>query len=301
VIAPFEYRALWVKSVNFINKALDPELGPDEQGFWASSALELLGKATLAKIHPTLIADIRNNDRDRGGDSLLAAAGAIRSSGDFVSIAATTVYSRCARVVQGFDAGRAGLVARDRNAYVHSASAIRVDDTWWDRFWPLVSLLLASQERHLEEYVGVDRREEIESVLARANKHAQQRLTTLIKVAKERHERLQRGEATERERADIGTRTRVMASYAESHRCPACGGQGWIYGDQTLDSDYIGSTTPSGDYVGFIREVATDGFACGDCGLVLSDKSLVEHANMPLEFEIEDDESDYLEPEYGND
>jgi hypothetical protein len=56
VIAPYDHEALWSKAQVFLNRAMDPEPGRsfDEQALWASAALELLGKAALARVSPLL-------------------------------------------------------------------------------------------------------------------------------------------------------------------------------------------------------------------------------------------------------
>ena len=43
----WDYEALWLKAKLFLNRAMDDEplRSFDEQAFWASQALELLGKA----------------------------------------------------------------------------------------------------------------------------------------------------------------------------------------------------------------------------------------------------------------
>lgn len=50
--------ALWLKARLFINHAMDAgePRSYDERALWASLALELLGKAALARVSPLLIA-----------------------------------------------------------------------------------------------------------------------------------------------------------------------------------------------------------------------------------------------------
>ena len=92
--APFDYEGLWSKAKVFVNRAMDP--GPlrsfDEQVFWASTALELLGKAALAKVSPLLIADPQEEGRN-----LLIAAGLVEGDARFKSVTAKTIFLRCER------------------------------------------------------------------------------------------------------------------------------------------------------------------------------------------------------------
>jgi hypothetical protein len=54
----FDYDAIWLKAITFINRALDDTDDFEERAFWAACSLELLGKAALTKVNPALIADI---------------------------------------------------------------------------------------------------------------------------------------------------------------------------------------------------------------------------------------------------
>ena len=55
----FDYEALYAKSKVYVERSFKAEHDKDQAGFqlWASLSLELLGKATLARIHPALVAD----------------------------------------------------------------------------------------------------------------------------------------------------------------------------------------------------------------------------------------------------
>jgi hypothetical protein len=51
----FDYDAIWLKAITFINRALDDTDDFEERAFWAACSLELLGKAALTKVNPALI------------------------------------------------------------------------------------------------------------------------------------------------------------------------------------------------------------------------------------------------------
>ena len=69
------HEALWSKAKVFLNRAMDPgaERSFDEQALWASAALELLGKAALARVSPLLIAEPTED-----GTNILIATGLIQ-------------------------------------------------------------------------------------------------------------------------------------------------------------------------------------------------------------------------------
>jgi hypothetical protein len=162
----FDYDAIWLKAVAFINRALDATDDFEERAFWAVCSLELLAKAALAKISPALIADI-NAD----GNSLLIATGLHQDASTFVSVPAKTVFKRCQSLTKQFDSTRANKIAANRNGYLHSGApfcAAIPAARWWEEYWPLVSILLPAQDKELADFVGSDRQEEINLLLTRS-------------------------------------------------------------------------------------------------------------------------------------
>jgi hypothetical protein len=83
----FDYDAIWLKAVAFINRALDDTDDFEERAFWAACSLELLAKAALTTINSVLIADIHAD-----GHSPLIAAGLHEDASTFVSVQAKTVF-----------------------------------------------------------------------------------------------------------------------------------------------------------------------------------------------------------------
>jgi hypothetical protein len=148
----FDYDAIWLKAVAFINRALDATDDFEERAFWAVCSLELLAKAALAKISPALIADI-NAD----GNSLLIATGLHQDASTFVSVPAKTVFKRCQSLTKQFDSTRANKIAANRNGYLHSGAP----------FCAAIPLLPA-QDKELADFVGSDRQEEINLLLTRS-------------------------------------------------------------------------------------------------------------------------------------
>src|ERR1022692_512412 len=101
MIEPYDYEALWAKAKVFLNRAMDPGPGRafDEQTLWASAALELLGKAALARVSPRLIAEPNEE-----GANILIAAGLIEGNAKFTSVSASTIFKRCQLAFRPFSA-----------------------------------------------------------------------------------------------------------------------------------------------------------------------------------------------------
>jgi len=91
MIEPYDHEALWAKAKVFLNRAMDPgpERAFDEQALWASAALELLGKAALARVSPLLIAEPTED-----GANLLIATGLIEGTARLAAVSADLGISR---------------------------------------------------------------------------------------------------------------------------------------------------------------------------------------------------------------
>src|SRR5947199_1917795 len=96
-----ERDALYAKSQVYIGRGLRAQSDneTEEYQLWASLALELLGKAALAKIHPVLVADPTHYQ------SLFAACGR-QLSLDIKTITAKTLFERLGHIQKGFDSRR---------------------------------------------------------------------------------------------------------------------------------------------------------------------------------------------------
>lgn len=110
--------AIFGKAKVYVGKALARKEAEelDEYQLWASLALELLGKAALAKIHPSLIVDPTHFES-------LFAASCINLSTDIKTITAKTLFERLRHIIPAFDESVkkfcTGISLR-RNAELHS-------------------------------------------------------------------------------------------------------------------------------------------------------------------------------------
>ena len=110
--------ALMGKSKAYIARALAAKArgSMSEHQLWASLALELLGKAALAKVHPCLVADPQSSI------SLFAAAG-MNVGTDIKTIVAKTVFERLTHISKRLDKKTQEFctnMSLKRNAELHS-------------------------------------------------------------------------------------------------------------------------------------------------------------------------------------
>jgi hypothetical protein len=296
------YEDLWNKSKTLIERALakrDEGLF-DEFQLWAAITLELLGKATLARIHPALVV---NPDKF---EYLLVACGHTQSS-DYKTIMATTLFERCRRVVKDFDKVTEEFcvkLANRRNADLHSGeipfTGISIQ-TWQPKYWQVIRLLLNAQGKTLPDYIGAKEAAAAEEII----KNASAALAAAIEGRIRRHHALfeemhpARSQEQVREHARVAVSARI-GSGATVVSCPACNSPGILAG-RVEHEDEIGPDDDEPWLMEVRRFYGSETFECIVCGLKLSGIAEITPTDVPVEFEnVEFEEIDY-EPEYGND
>lgn len=309
----FEPSALWNKSKAFVDRALRARDDSDDPNFhlWAALSLEILGKAALANIHPALVAD--PNDQK----SMFHACG-IKSPVDTRSITAKTVFERLPQLSKEFDEAlkkQCMLMANRRNAELHSGESpvVGLDQrSWVPTFWKAASVILAMQERELDDWIGVEESARVKTILTDTAKLLEQSVASRIaRRAAEYAAKFPIG-STDRQEAQARALARSVPSKlaseaddVEEYTCPACSSKGWLLGYEG-NTEIIDSHEVAEDY-GYwrIEMVATyyyiDGFYCGECGLNLAGRDEIRHAGLPEDFVREEEREPDYEPDYGND
>jgi hypothetical protein len=295
--------ALWLKARLFMNHAMDP-LEPrtfDERALWASLALELLGKAALARVSPVLVVAPSEE-----GASLLAAAGLLPDR-QMQTIGASTVFERCAKVFRPFNASEARKIAGNRNEWLHTGVAGFTklpESAFWPVFWAQAAILVLAQDKEISDFVGDDRVDQVHAQLARNKQHIEHRVEVLIGRAKQQLDLVRSGNAPERIAAAYKSPRILWAGlrYSTETPCPACGGVGTLEGDQDAGHELHYEQLSEDDWdVHAEVTVLSDYFSCPTCHLVLDGAELLQAAEVPEDFQAEGDPADFAEPEYGND
>jgi hypothetical protein len=277
----------------------------DEQIFWASTALELLGKAALARVSPLLIAE-PNVD----GFNLLIAAGLVEGKARFKSVSASTIFKRCEKVFRPFSATEAIKASYIRNEYLHGASLDFMPfdlESWWPRYWALAVILITAQDRSIEDLVGADRDSIVESYLERNLKNIEERTEALVARARQRFSLLMAGTLSSRELASWRSPISLSAGlrYSATETCPACGSPGKIEGDDYINYEFNAEQDDNFDDSSWSFwadiTVPSDYFSCPECRLVLDRSELIMQAGLPETFMVIDDDPPQPDPDYGND
>jgi hypothetical protein len=296
------YEDLWNKAKALIDRAISKrdESAFDEFQLWASISLEILGKATLAKIHPVLVVNPEKFE------FLLIACGHTPSD-NYKTIMATTLFDRCKTVVKNFDKVAEGFcveMANRRNADLHSGEVpfegIAID-AWQPKYWQVTKLLLEAQGKKLEDYLGTEEAKAAEEII----NDASLALTKAIEGRIRKHEAIFLKTYPENQRQQVFEHAQITINARLSHdetdaRCPACRSPGIMTGEYLTREDR-GSTEDEP----WISEVenffGAEDFECIVCGLKLVGVDEVVAAGFDSGFtKLDYKETDY-EPDYGND
>jgi hypothetical protein len=245
VIAPYDHDALWSKAKVFLNRAMDPDpvRSFDEQALWAAAALELLGKAALARVSPLLIAEPTEE-----GVNILIATGLIAGTAKFSSVSASTIFKRCQRAFRPFSAADALRFADARNEYLHG-SAIGFMTLAPQAWWSGLSAF---------EWLGPTWSRTPSTWTIAPSRWARQRLA-----------QYRAGTLPARVQMEWQSNADLTAglSYSTSERCPACGDVGTLEGDESGDMSYEydrGGEHDEGNVWARVN-VPADYFSCQTC------------------------------------
>lgn len=305
----WDYDSLWQKAKLYVQRAMDEDRDGPLFPFWSTLALELLARATLAKIHPALLADPQHKQ----GESVLYACG-IGDAKEARSIEAATLFKRCRIVVPNFtdeDRDTCLELLRRRNEELHTGTPVFEDlptRLWLSDYYRICALLLSFQGHTLADLFGADEATAAEEMIQTAKRDTIDKVRRLIGEAKGRFQRLEQDEQT-RQR-EIAIQMNLLSGIPLSKHviCPACGADARINGKQ------VSASEPKLQDDMIMREIVIlpTTFKCYSCDLMLEGYSQLDAAGLggqftktemhdPLKYYNEDeDPADYWDDLYGN-
>lgn len=303
--------ALLGKSRVYASRALQAKGSKDSEVYqiWAALALELLGKAQLAGIHPCLVVETENTN------SLLEACG-VETDTKVKTISAHVVFARLKHTVEKFGTPHAEackIISSRRNAELHSGQAAFAgmgDKDWEGQFWSTAQLILASMDLELEDWVGSDSK--IPATLA-DDFH-----TIKVEAAKQRIANARAAFAapdekkrSKKELEELRERSQAFHwyTYRDAFRyvldnywdisCPACKCKGFLGGDR-VHEEVVDQDHESG-YETVERYFTPVEFYCPSCDLRLDGAEEMKAAEFEEEYIDQDEREIEYEPDYGND
>jgi uncharacterized cysteine cluster protein YcgN (CxxCxxCC family) len=305
----FDHEALYSKSKVYIERSLKAEHEADQAIFqlWASLSLELLGKAALARIHPSLVADPDDPD------SLFAACGHPFSP-KRRSITAKTVFERLGHICKHYLKEEKDFcmeLANRRNAELHSGELPYTElraITWVPKMWKVCKMLLEAQGKTLDDWLGSAIAAEVEDEIKKAP--TVQVVEGKLKSAKGKFEKMYQ---TAGAKEAVRTTTRfalatflpllrkIDADSYDAAQCPACRCEGGVGGEKWHEEVTNGEITEEPWLECVDSLYVTSAFRCVVCGLQLDGRDELEVAGVLDQFtKTEVREPDYG-PDYGND
>lgn len=278
---------------------------------WAATSLELLAKAHLAGIHPSLVVEV-----EKGNLNTLLEANGISTGTPVRTIGAAEAYARLKHTVANFTTpvfAECKKLADRRNAELHSGDAACAAvpyDSWEGDFWNAADLVLASMDMDLREWLGADakapkeflrahRAAEKKLAVKRVKQHAEQfGATPEGKLGRDKFASL-----VERTRGAIPNMSAFRYLYSKywHQKCPSCGTWGFAAGDEEWEQPAEDQSSADHGYQIVERSYSPSEFQCPMCGLSLVGDTAVHAAGIVDSHITETEEEIQYEPEYGND
>lgn len=151
----FDYNNLFNKAKLYVQRALEENREEQLFPFWLSLSLELLARATLAKVSAVLLADAGNND----SVNILYALG-YESTKKPKSIMTSLVFDRLTKLNIGFTNEEQKIslsIVDQRNTELHSGLNGYDDfpvNRWLGDYYKIANILLKSQGLELKDFLG---------------------------------------------------------------------------------------------------------------------------------------------------
>lgn len=300
--------ALHSKSKVYISRALARKAQGDldEYQLWSSLALELLGKAALARKHPSLVVDPTH------WPSMFVAAG-INVTTDVKTITAKTLFERLAHLIPRFDNAVQKFcqdIAERRNAELHSADipfkTMKLE-AWEARYWHACDTILQEMGSALELWLGAADAAAPRQLLVEAANALDAAVKLRVQAARKQFESLKKAE---RERLAAEAKLRepqhqtslFKGKYDEiwTEVCPACQCRSFMTGEQTGE-DISEEREKDAIWEVVNREFVGEEFRCPTCDLTLMGSDEIHAAGISYIHEDQQEREMEYEPDYGND
>ncbi|KFC19164.1 hypothetical protein [Chryseobacterium sp. FH1] len=225
------YEKLWLKGKVYISKALLQDRESEMFPFFAAIALEFIARASLAKIHPVLLADPRE------GENILYVFGFQKKPiYTPISIPTKSVLERCEVIVPNFTDSEKVFckeITTKRNEELHSGN-LGFDNfptkVWLSKYYKTLKILLEFQEKTLLDFLGNDEAEAAEEMIAERDADLEKRVRDRISLYRRNFALLTI--ESQKEKISISEKDKWFGSrvYRKDETCPSCGNNGVMTG-----------------------------------------------------------------------
>ncbi len=300
------YDKLWSKGKVYIQKAFAEDRDGDMFPFWSAIALEFIARATLAKVHPVLLAD------PRVGEHLLYVFGYQKNPHYVpISIPTNSVLERCEVIVPSFTNSEKEFckeITTRRNEELHSGG-LGFDafptKKWLSKYYRTLKILLDFQGKTLTDFLGEDEAVAAEEMIKERDATLEKFIKGKISAYRKEFESLPPEVQREKIINSESVKWTVRSPYKKDEKCPACGNNGVIAGKLISTSEGVAGDV---EIIQNLNVLPTE-FKCFCCTLELTNHLELDVVEMGGQYKIEEgfDPKDYydivIEPDfdYGND
>ncbi len=269
---------LRAKARLFFQHAFNTQRDDPTFGLWCSLGLEILARAALASVSPTLLAQPDNDHKN-----LLHVVHKDSELKFPKSISAALVFNLCKRMFPVFsdeDQKLALALLNRRNAELHSGSAAFEEyrsSQWLIGFYHACGSLATVLEGSLEDLFGEKEAKFAADMLAENRDNIKKEVLSAIAAHKKEFEAKHPAEqqAAKVDAEELGLKLSTLRHHRVT--CPACGCiatvQGRLFGKEHVTHE------ESGEIV--VRQaVSPTEFSCSACGLTLSTYAQLETAGL---------------------
>lgn len=274
----WERDPLWAKSRLFFERAFNEPREESTFGLWSSLGLELLARAAIAAISPTLLAE-----PDREHKHLLHALNLGSERNPRKSIKASQVLYLCRQLLSpnftDDDLELATALVNRRNEELHSGGAAFDEypaSQWLAGFYQVCNSLSVSMGENLESLFGP-------SEAKAATRVIQEKKNTIrkdVEILLNAHRKVFQGksEAEKQIAREEADRNGIILSTQRHHRvsCPACECVATVQGD-AVGKEHV---THTEDSIVVKQAVIPTSFFCSACGLTLKGYGQLEVAGL---------------------
>lgn len=273
----WEKGPLWAKSRLFLDYAFNEPSEDPRFGLWCSLGLELLGRAAVASVSPTLLAE-----PDQEHKYLLHALGRGSERVPRKSIPAAMVFQLCRTLFPAFtdeDQKLSMALAGRRNEELHTGAAAFDDyktNQWLGGFYRACKALAEAMGESLGGLLGEDGALVAEETIVASDNDVKQRVNS--KIAAHRSVFLNKP-LDEREVAKRQSEAEASRLTSQRHHravCPSCSCMATVQG-KPFGKEHVEHNE---DQIVVRQAVSPTNFQCSACGLALGNYWELQVANL---------------------
>lgn len=287
------------KASYFIERAEELDNDDPIRPLFYSFSLELICKAGLSNIHPTLVADPQKE-----GANILYALG-FNNTSQPRSITAQAIFKRLAIVLESFldiHVSFCEYFSNLRNEELHTGGSPMgsiSEKDWLPRFYEVINIVCKSMDHELSYIIGTDNEKFALDLINKLDKDEEKKLKEKINS-----HRLVYSEKSIEEKEQANEQAKVFLKGISFYnrikeKCPSCGNYGILQGNRIQEKEprYDGS-----DFLSEVVYQATN-FSCKFCGLELKNQKEVSSSDLKIRFIKREilDLHDFFQPEYEDD